>query len=104
MDPTGEAGRLGAGSGIDLGTASRLAARGCPVRVILEQPPFGRKIEELGSPERSVRARYFRASAAYAANSGKCRVEGERVVHEIEHSSFPGWIDTNLVRNFEFRG
>ena len=45
------------------------------------------------------RAEAFRSTFAYA---GRYRTDGDRVVHEVEMSTYPNWVGTALVRTLAF--
>jgi hypothetical protein len=45
-----------------------------------------------------------KAGSTYLSYCGRYEIQGDKVIHHIEASSFPNWIGVDLERDFEFHG
>lgn len=46
--------------------------------------------------------RYFKASRNYVSYSGTYEIQDQQVIHHLDVSLIPDWVNTDLIRNFDF--
>ncbi|MDJ1175524.1 lipocalin-like domain-containing protein [Roseofilum capinflatum] len=46
--------------------------------------------------------RYFKASRNYVSYAGTYEIKDQQVIHHLDVSLIPDWVNTDLIRNFEF--
>jgi hypothetical protein len=59
--------------------------------------PFKSEFLSKGSDEEKIEA-----IDSYISYAGDFSIDGNRVYHHVHFSLFPNWMETDLIRNFEF--
>ena len=75
------------------GTIMYVNGKMCAILMKADRPHF-----ELPNLLRGSDHERLTAVSGYVSYAGSYRIEGDRVIHSVEYSLLPNWIDTELIR------